>query len=191
MRVHGVLLTGSSDTSELESSTAPLRNCCSDITVLYESVGAFTRIDYLRAGMRRVPADASVVVFVDDRSVDLADLDAVSGMLEALEDGVDAVLSAIPVSDALKHIQRDEVVGGIDRAELYVPETPQVIRRCALDEVFADHHDADADRVGDPAALLLRAGMRVRILPSANMLGPRLAAQAADDLDGDLGLYGV
>lgn len=189
MRVHGVLLTGSSDTSELESSTAPLRSCCSEIVVVYEhgfveGVKGLTRTDYLRAGLRCMAEDATLVVFVDDRSVDLADLDAVGEMIAGLEQGMAGLVHAVPVTDALKRIQHDEVVAGVDRERLYVAETPQVFDRRALEQVLARFPE---EAVGDPAALLLRAGERVGLLPTADTTRRRLAAQGAEDPDGEAG----
>jgi 2-C-methyl-D-erythritol 4-phosphate cytidylyltransferase len=190
--VYGVLLTGCRDTAELESSTAPLRDCCDQVVVVHQGTvrsrsnaeGAdASRLDYLLAAMRRIPADASIIAFADDRGTDTEDLDAVGKMMEKLDEDTAAVVRAVPVTDALKRVDQAEVVGGLDRQGLFFAETPQVLRRASFEEAIAR---GAGELVDDPAALLVRAGMRVELLEGVRAAGtPMGTGEAGESGDVD------
>jgi 2-C-methyl-D-erythritol 4-phosphate cytidylyltransferase/2-C-methyl-D-erythritol 2,4-cyclodiphosphate synthase len=117
-----------------------------------------SRLERLLAGLRQVPEDAEIVVFVDDATPagDLAALRA------GLTDGVAAAVRGTPVTDALKRVDGDRIVAGVDRTDLLTLAPPYVLRRAAVTQALGAPPDP---RCQDPVDLLLAAGHRVRVLP--------------------------
>ena len=116
----------------------------------------------LLVGLREVPPDAEVVTLLDGHSPIDETLESVCLMLEHLDAGVDGVVRGVPVTDALKRVDADgTVVGDVDRSGLFVPQTPQVVRRAALEEALL----AAVPHPGvDPTSFLIRCGYPVRVL---------------------------
>lgn len=79
-------------------------------------------------------------------------------------DDCEAVCPAVPVSDTIKELSRDEVVRTLDRTRLAAAQTPQAFRA----EVYRAAHEAaarDGFTATDDAALVERVGTAVRIVP--------------------------
>ena len=116
----------------------------------------------LLLGLREVPPDADVVTVLDARMPIDETLESVSLMLEHLDGGVDGVVRGVPVTDALKRVDADgTVIGDVDRAGLFVPQTPQVIRRASLEAALLV--SVPRPRT-DPTSFLIRCGYPVRVL---------------------------
>lgn len=132
--------------------------------------GGATRSESVRAGLRAVPDDASVVV-VHDAARPLASRELWRVVVAALDDAdTDAALPAVAVTDTVRE------VGGrtIDRDRFVLVQTPQAFRAAVLRRV----HDA-APEGTDDASLVEAAGGRVVVVPGE----PRnMKVTTADDL---------
>lgn len=122
--------------------------------------GGARRRDSVAAGLRHIPADARVVV-VHDAARPLATAELVQRVLGRLEAGdVDGVVPALPLSDAVKEVADDVVLGTLDRTRLVTVQTPQAF----VTEALRRAHQATGDDVPDDAALVERQGGRVVIV---------------------------
>ncbi len=81
---------------------------------------------------------------------------------------VDALIAAAPVTDTIKHVGTDgvTVTGTLDRARLWAVQTPQVVRRRALEEALGAATDEELSRATDDAWLVEHRGGTVRVLGS-------------------------
>ncbi len=129
----------------------------------------------LVTGLTSVPRHVERIALLDERALDSLGVEPVLEMISWLDDDHAAVVRAVPVTDALKRVRDGAVVGGIDRAGLYVPQPPHIIRREALDAALDG--TADLLRVAaDPAGLLVAAGHAIRVVRDA---GPPFTLTAA------------
>jgi len=138
--------------------------------------GGQLRQDSVRAGLQAVPADVDTVL-VHDAARCLAPPELFIRVLAAVRAGADAVVPAQPVTDTIKQVDGDVVVGTPDRADLVAAQTPQGFRRTALEAA----HQA-LQRVGGPvtddARAVELAGGQVRTVP-----GEVLALKITTPLD--------
>jgi 2-C-methyl-D-erythritol 4-phosphate cytidylyltransferase len=118
-------------------------------------VGGATRSESVRNALDAAP-EASVVV-IHDAARPLVTVDLVRRCLDALEDGCDGVIAAIPVTDTVKEVERGDVVRTPDRGRLWAAQTPQVFRADVLRRVSG----SDAT---DDASLVEAIGGRVRVV---------------------------
>lgn len=118
----------------------------------------------LLAGLRGVPEDVANVVFLEGQALETLAADEVAQMLGWLTPDVAAVVRGAPVTDALKRVDGDRLVGPVDRDGLLTLQTPHVIRRDALDDALLVLPDGGPQ---DPAALLIAAGHHVRMFHPA------------------------
>jgi 2-C-methyl-D-erythritol 4-phosphate cytidylyltransferase len=120
--------------------------------------GGETRSDSVRAGVAEVPEEAAAIV-VHDAARPLLPDDVIGRLLEALGEGYDGAVPALPLADTVKRVDGDLVVETLDRAELVAVQTPQafvapVLRACV-----------ESTQSGtDCASLVENAGGRVRIV---------------------------
>ncbi len=122
--------------------------------------GGATRSASVRAGLAAVPENASVVV-VHDAARPLASPALFASVVSTLaEEGADAVVPGIPVTDTVKRVVGGAVVETLSRAELVAVQTPQAFRA----DVLRRAHAAGADATDD-AALVEAIGGRVRVVP--------------------------
>lgn len=82
-----------------------------------------------RAALELLPDGVTTVLLVDDRTLVELGPGTVLAFLDHLTPDVDVAMRAIPVTDALKRVAGDRVLGGIDREGLVAPALPQVVRR--------------------------------------------------------------
>lgn len=127
----------------------------------------------LVTGLSSVPHGVERIAFLDERVLDSLGVEPVLDMISWLDDDHAAVVRAVPVTDALKRVEAGRVVGGVDRAGLYLPQPPHIIRREALDAALGR---SAAPLSTDPAGLLVAAGHAVRIVRDA---GPPFTLVAA------------
>jgi 2-C-methyl-D-erythritol 4-phosphate cytidylyltransferase len=116
--------------------------------------GAATRSGSVRAGLRRVPADAEVVV-VHDGARPLAPADLFAAVVDAVRAGADAAVPGVPVVDTL----RARAGGVVDRDGLVAVQTPQAFRAGALRGAHAQEGEAT-----DDASLVEAAGGKVVVV---------------------------
>jgi 2-C-methyl-D-erythritol 4-phosphate cytidylyltransferase len=120
--------------------------------------GGETRSESVRRALAEVPGDAAVVL-VHDAARPLVTDDVIERVITALEDGWDAAVPALPVSDTVKRVEGDAVAETIDRDRLVAAQTPQAFVADALRRALASGTDAS-----DCAALVEAGGGRVRVV---------------------------
>lgn len=121
--------------------------------------GGVTRSASVRAGLARVPADTDVVC-VHDAARPFASVALYRRVIDAVVDGADAAVPAVPVADTIKVVDADGlVVSTPDRSTLVAVQTPQAFR-CSV--LVAAH--AAGGEATDDAALIERAGGRVVVV---------------------------
>jgi 2-C-methyl-D-erythritol 4-phosphate cytidylyltransferase/2-C-methyl-D-erythritol 2,4-cyclodiphosphate synthase len=120
--------------------------------------GGETRTESVRAGIAEVPENAAVILVHDAARPVLPD-EVIGRVIEALGEGFDGAVPALPVADTVKRVDGDRVVETVDRTALVTVQTPQafvapVLRACV-----------EAAQSGtDCASLLEQSGGRVRIV---------------------------
>jgi 2-C-methyl-D-erythritol 4-phosphate cytidylyltransferase len=122
--------------------------------------GGATRSASVRAGLAAVPPEADVVL-VHDAARPLAPIALFEAVVAAVaDDGVDAAVPGIAVSDTVKRVGPDgAVLETVDRTSLVAVQTPQAFRAAALRAV----HERDPEATDD-AALIEGAGGRVVVV---------------------------
>lgn len=107
--------------------------------------GGATRDASVRAGLAALDAQVTVVA-VHDAARGLQPPEVIAAVVAAVGGGVVAAAPALPVTDTVKRVRGDEVVGTVDRSTLAAVQTPQAVAA----EVLRAAHAAAAD--GDGAA---------------------------------------
>jgi 2-C-methyl-D-erythritol 4-phosphate cytidylyltransferase len=120
--------------------------------------GGETRSESVRAGVAEVPEDAAVIL-VHDAARPLLPDDVIGRVIEALGEGFDGAVPALPVSDTVKRVDGDLVLETLDRAALVTVQTPQAFvaptfRACV----------ESTQVTTDCASLLEQSGGRVRVV---------------------------
>ena len=163
--VHGVTLA--------DRVVRRLRTVCDGIVVVLPSdvvwegdrvdevvAGGRTRAASVRAGLRRVPETAEIVV-VHDPAHPLAPLHLFDDVVAAVRAGADAAAPGLALVEPLKRITPDgTVVETVPHGATVVLQTPQAFRAAVLRSVHADEPDAVED-----TELVERGGGRVVIIP--------------------------
>jgi 2-C-methyl-D-erythritol 4-phosphate cytidylyltransferase len=117
--------------------------------------GGPTRASSVRAGLEAVPPDAHVVI-VHDAARPLSSSHTWAAVIAAIEDGAEAAVPCVPVSDTIKQRQDDGGLVTLERARLLAVQTPQAFLAAALREAHAGGGEAT-----DDAALVEAIGGRV------------------------------
>jgi 2-C-methyl-D-erythritol 4-phosphate cytidylyltransferase len=117
------------------------------------TVGGATRAESVRAGLACVPDDARYVL-VHDAARALASPTLWTTVRKALDQGVDAVIPGLPVTDTLKRIDGDRVTGTVDRDGLIAVQTPQGFKL----DVLRSAHAAGGDATDDAAFIEAHGG---------------------------------
>ena len=122
--------------------------------------GGTTRQASVRAALAWVPATSTIVVVHDAArcSVDPALFDRVAA---AVAEGADGAVPVVAVTDTVKRVEGDRLVGTVDRRDLRLVQTPQAFRRELL---VAAHERALAEGREDASddALLVEETAVVR-----------------------------
>jgi 2-C-methyl-D-erythritol 4-phosphate cytidylyltransferase len=120
--------------------------------------GAPTRAGSVRAGLHAVPADVAIVV-VHDAARPLARPMLFAEVVAAVRDGADGAITAVAVTDTVKRVEGNLVLGTVDRADLVAVQTPQAFRASVLRRAHAGGEEAT-----DDAALVEAAGGKVVVV---------------------------
>lgn len=135
----------------------------SEVTLVLVAGGA-TRSDSVRAGLARLGADVSVVAIHDaaralqPTSVMRAAIAAVVG-----DDTVVASAPALAIADTVKRRDASGAITTVDRSDLVTVQTPQVVRRAALEGALAAG-DAASDDLAPIEARLSAGALTGRIV---------------------------
>jgi 2-C-methyl-D-erythritol 4-phosphate cytidylyltransferase len=138
------------------------------------AVGGATRSDSVRAGLALVPDDAEVVV-VHDAARPLASRRLFELVVQAIADGADGAVPALPVADTVKRVKGARVVETIPRDGLVGVQTPQAFRADVLRSV---HRSGGVET--DDAALVEAGGGVVVVVEGERR---NLKLTLADDLE--------
>lgn len=118
----------------------------------------------LSVALASLPAHVTTVVELDAADAATGEPGAlIARLVAALDTDHAAVVAAHPMADALKAVEGDVVVGGVERDGLLASSLPHVYRRRTLDEVLAGAPEGAAV---DGIALLLEAGHAVLVVPA-------------------------
>lgn len=112
-----------------------------DVTVV---PGGARRADSVRAGLAALP-EAITVVAVHDAARGLAPAALVRRVVGTVTGEVVAAAPALTVSDTLKTVDGDTVLGTVDRTAVVAVQTPQVFAAAALRAAHATAADATDD----------------------------------------------
>jgi 2-C-methyl-D-erythritol 4-phosphate cytidylyltransferase len=121
--------------------------------------GGATRSESVRQALAEVADDAAVVL-VHDAARPLLSEEVIERVLAPLSEGWDGVVPALPVSDTIKRVQRDQVVETLSRGELVAVQTPQAFIASMLRSALS----GDLGSASDCASLVEARGGRVRVV---------------------------
>jgi 2-C-methyl-D-erythritol 4-phosphate cytidylyltransferase/2-C-methyl-D-erythritol 2,4-cyclodiphosphate synthase len=120
--------------------------------------GGATRTDSVRAGLAALAGDAPDAVMIHDAARPFLSAELIDRLAEAL-DRHDAVIPALPATDALMRVMTDGMIAEpVDRAVVRAAQTPQAFRFDALSAAYAR---LGGGGLADDAAVILAAGGQV------------------------------
>jgi 2-C-methyl-D-erythritol 4-phosphate cytidylyltransferase len=120
--------------------------------------GGDSRTESVRRALAEVPAEATVVL-VHDAARPLVTEEVIERVVTGLGDGWDGAVPGLPVSDTVKRVEGEAVIETIDRAGLFIAQTPQAFLAEAL------RRAVESGSAGsDCAALVEASGGRVRVV---------------------------
>jgi 2-C-methyl-D-erythritol 4-phosphate cytidylyltransferase/2-C-methyl-D-erythritol 2,4-cyclodiphosphate synthase len=125
--------------------------------------GGDRRQDSVRHGLAALPRDCDRVL-VHDSARPFFSASLVRSLLDALSDGVDGAIPALPVTDTVKQVNGDTVLATLRREDLRAVQTPQLFPTELLRRV----HDRALEEnweVTDDASMVELAGGTVRVVP--------------------------
>jgi hypothetical protein len=115
----------------------------------------------LATGIRALPEAAGVIAWFADRVPDADDVAAAVRLASRL-DRCDAVVTAVPVSEAVKEVADGLIVRTVPREGLCVPGPPLVVRAAVARAALLEQ----LDRGHEPVAALGLAGVPVGTVPA-------------------------
>lgn len=114
--------------------------------------------------MRRIhelPDEIEVVVFIDEANPAPATVARIDDMLAVFE-GTDAMVCFQPATDAMKVVDGQVVVRGVDRSQLVALRAPEVMLRASLEKAL---ERGKVEQWVSPAGLVAAGGGRVKLFP--------------------------
>ena len=123
------------------------------------------RADSIWAGLQAIP-DEDAVVLIHDAARALTPTAMVERVARRVLAGAPAVIPVVPVTDTIKEVAGNAVVGTPDRARLRAVQTPQGFRLAALRQANLDYWRKQPDFTAtDDASLMEWHGQRVETVP--------------------------
>ncbi len=124
--------------------------------------GGDTRAQSVRAGLRALTPDATVVL-VHDAARPFVSRETIDGVIARAREGVGAV-AAVPVSDTVKEVvENRQIVRTVPRERLWRTHTPQGFPRAMLEQAYARLGGNEA--ATDDAEVCERAGAPLEVVP--------------------------
>jgi 2-C-methyl-D-erythritol 4-phosphate cytidylyltransferase len=128
--------------------------------------GGATRQESVSSGLAALAADVELVL-VHDAARAFVPTDTVRRVIAALEDGADAVVPVLPVTDTIREQDGPGRLGStVDRTRLLAVQTPQGFRR---DVILAAHRQAARGDACDDASLAEAIGATVVGVPGSEL----------------------
>ena len=126
--------------------------------------GGATRQESVRRALAALPPEVEIVL-VHDAARPLAPSELADAVVQAVRDGYDAVVPALPVADTIKRVdEAGRVLETLPREQLRAVQTPQGFRRQLLADAHAAAPPADPT-LTDDAGLVERIGVVVHVVP--------------------------
>ncbi|WP_320172021.1 2-C-methyl-D-erythritol 4-phosphate cytidylyltransferase [Maridesulfovibrio sp.] len=127
------------------------------------TAGGARRQDSVFNGLNELPSRCTHVL-VHDSARPFASAAMVTEIVEMLQDGTEAVVPAVEVTDTVKEVDGDVVRKTLVRSRLKAVQTPQGF---SLPVLYAAHRQAEEEGwdVTDDASMVEMAGREVRICP--------------------------
>ncbi|WP_328426758.1 2-C-methyl-D-erythritol 4-phosphate cytidylyltransferase [Streptomyces sp. NBC_00443] len=129
--------------------------------------GGESRQESVRLGLDALPQEHDIVL-VHDAARPLVPVDTVDAVIEAVRDGAQAVVPALPLADTVKEVEPagvtgepEPVVATPQRARLRAVQTPQGFDRATLIRA----HETVSDDVTDDASMVEQLGLTVVVVP--------------------------
>ena len=116
-----------------------------------------------RSGLLLCEGEEEAIVLIHDGSRCLVTPDLIGRVVRRARGGAEGVIPALPVSDTIKVAENGSVSQTLDRAKLYVAQTPQVFRLDLLRRVYAAPEKV-LRTVTDDASLVEDSGGRVTMV---------------------------
>lgn len=123
--------------------------------------GGATRAASVRNGLKALGGAEDRPVLIHDAARPFLNADVIRRVIEGLAEA-DGALPALPVADSLRLASDGRVAGAVARENLWRAQTPQAFRFATLTAAYAAWPDAET--ATDEAAVVERAGGRVRIV---------------------------
>jgi 2-C-methyl-D-erythritol 4-phosphate cytidylyltransferase len=121
--------------------------------------GGATRAESVRRGVAEVPKDAAVVL-VHDAARPLLDEAVIGRVVDALGEGWDGAVPALPLADTIKRVHGERVLETLARGELRAVQTPQGF----VAQVLREACTGDVEHASDCASLVEARGGRVKVV---------------------------
>lgn len=159
---HGNQLVVVAHPDDMQALLAPLLPGLQALGDVRCAEGGSTRQESMSRGLAACDADVDMVM-IHDAARALLPVAATRECLLQAQTAA-ACLLAIPVPDTLKRVHGADVLGTVDRANLWQAQTPQVIRLPLLQRALA--HAAATNFAGtDDVSLVEQLGERVVVVP--------------------------
>jgi 2-C-methyl-D-erythritol 4-phosphate cytidylyltransferase/2-C-methyl-D-erythritol 2,4-cyclodiphosphate synthase len=130
------------------------------LELLEPAEGGPTRQESVRLGLESLCAAPPDLVLIHDGVRPLTDAALIDRVLDGLAEHP-AVLPALPVSDTLKRVAADRVLGTVERQGLYRAQTPQGF---VYDRILAAHRAAAGAELTDDTAVAEALGLAVAVV---------------------------
>ncbi|HXG97570.1 MAG TPA: 2-C-methyl-D-erythritol 4-phosphate cytidylyltransferase [Gemmatimonadales bacterium] len=134
--------------------------------------GGAQRVDSVRAGLRVLPADATIIL-IHDAARPFVSRETIDAVITRARAGVGAV-AAVPTSDTLKEIGEGapratpRITRTVDRERIWRAQTPQGFPRQMLNAAYAQlGAAANGGAPSDDAEVCERAGFPVELIPDS------------------------
>lgn len=124
--------------------------------------GGSHRFDSVKLGLQHVSPKADLVL-IHDAVRPFVPIDLVHNVI-ARAHSTGAAILATPVIDTVKRVCQGRIADTVDRASLWLAQTPQVFRRDIIQAAYDCRRPA---RTSDDAQLVERSGRRVTIVPGS------------------------
>lgn len=143
---------------------AAIQRHCPAVAERRVVAGGFTRQASARAGLEALAEDAPDAVLIHDAARPLVPARVIDSVCDALAEGAEAVIPALPVTDTLKAAHDGVVERTVPRQGLHRVQTPQGFR---YDAILAAHRTVRLSDCTDDAGLAEAAGITVRLVAGA------------------------
>lgn len=154
----------------IEEINATIQNFCiqNNLPAIYKKItiisGGKTRQESVFNGLSYLSANPPDYVLVHDAARPFVSQELINNIVEAVADA-GAATAAIPVTDTIKEVEGQFITKTLNRAKLYMAQTPQA---ASFTQLLDGHRIAIRDKIDvtDDASILELQNHPVKIVPS-------------------------